>query len=119
MRKIIFYYNRKYPEYDINKIPVNYEQFTINKYDKWLNGIYANYDICTMQTSKTEYFISLYSPYEDKDIYIHENTFNNELAFSYNKKLINEWRNEDISNTIHKLEERLKELKEKQNETTI
>ena len=111
MKKIMYYYNRKCPEYEIEKVPVNYEQYIVNKYDKVLDGIYANYDISSMQRCETEYFISLYSPYEDNEIYIHDTTLHNELAFSYNKELINEWRNEDINNTIHYLEKRLKRLR--------
>lgn len=110
-KKIIYYYNRKYPEYDIEKVPVNYEQFIVNKYDKFLDGIYVNYDISTMQKCDTEHFISLCSPYEDKEVYIHENTLRNELAFSYDKELLNNWRNDDIERTIYFLEKRLAKLK--------
>lgn len=111
MKKIIYYYNRKYPEYDIEKIPVNDEEYLVRKGWKALNGIIANYDICCGQLSETENFISLYCPYEDKEMYIHDTTLGNELAFSYNKELITQWRNEDIEYTIHKLKKRLKKLK--------
>ena len=112
----MYYYNRKFPEYDMEKVPVNYEQFLVTKYDKVLDGIYANYDLSFQRTSNTEYFISLYSPYEDKDIYIHENTLKNELAFSYNKELLSEWRKEDIERNIYCLERRLKHLKDSDKE---
>lgn len=112
MKKIIYYYNRKYPEYDIEKIPVNYEEYLLCKEHKTLNGVYANYDINCSCKCEQEYFISLYSPYEDKEIYSHDNTFGNELVFSYNKELIRQWRNEDIELLIHTLNKRLKYLKE-------
>jgi len=112
MKKIIYYYTRKYPEYELEKIPVNDEEYLVRKGWKSLNGIIANYDICCMKKCDEEHFISLYSPYEDKEIYIHDDTFGNELVFSYNKKLITQWRNEDIDFTIHKLEKRLNNLKE-------
>lgn len=112
MNKKIYYYNRKYPEFDIKEITVNDEELLVRKDWQGLNGIIANYDICCMKPSEEEYFISLYSPYEDKEIYIHDTTLKSELAFSYNKELLQQWRNEDIECTIHKLEKRLKELKE-------
>lgn len=116
MKKIIYYYNRKYPEYDIEKIPVNYEEYLVGKEYKILHGIYANYDINYNCIRNQEYFISLYSPYEDKEIYSHDNSFGNELVFSYNKELIKQWRNEDIELLIHTLEKRLKCLKGESNE---
>jgi hypothetical protein len=64
-----------------------------------------------MQKCDTEHFISLCSPYEDKEVYIHENTLRNELAFSYDKELLNNWRNDDIERTIYFLEKRLAKLK--------
>ncbi len=112
MKKVIYYYNRKYPEYDIEKIQVNDEEYLVRKDWKSLSGILANYDISCMLPSEDEHFISLYCPYEDKEMYIHDTTLGNELAFSYNKKLITQWRNEDIEYTIHKLEKRLNNLKE-------
>jgi uncharacterized lipoprotein YddW (UPF0748 family) len=112
MNKKIYYYNRKYPEFDIKEIIVNDEELLVRKDWQSLNGIISNYDICCMKPSEEEYFISLYSPYEDKEIYIHDTTIGNELAFSYNKKLLQQWRNEDIEYTIHKLTKRIKALKE-------
>lgn len=111
----MYYYNRKYPEYDLEKVPVNDEQYIINSENKYLDGIYANYDISCMQRCEEEYFISLYSPYEDKEIYVHDTSLGNELVFSYNKELIKGWRDGDIENTIHKLEKRLNKLKLSQN----
>lgn len=110
--KKIYYYNRKYPEFDITEIIVNDEELLVRKDWQGLNGIIANYDICCMKPSKEEYFISLYTPYEDEEIHIHDTTTGCELAFSYNKELLQQWRNEDIKSTIHKLEKRLKELKD-------
>lgn len=111
MKKTIYYYNRKYPEYAITEIPVNDEEFLVRSDWKSLSGVLANYDICCMRPCKEERFISLYSPYEDKDIYVHDTTLGNELIFSYNKELITQWREDDIEHTIHKLEKRLNNLK--------
>ena len=111
MKKVMYYYNRKYPEYELEKVPVSDEEYLIRKGWKILNGIIANYDICNMRKCEEEHFITLYSTY-DEEIYIHDNTFGNELVFSHNKERITQWRNEDIENTIHKLEERLNNLKE-------
>lgn len=116
MNKEIFYYNRKYPEYEITKINVNSEEHIVGKDYKYLNGIYVNYDISCLVPSENEYFISLYSPYEDDDIYIYETTFKSELAFSYNLELLNQWRNSDIEHSINQLEKRLKQLKGDSNE---
>lgn len=112
MNKIIYCYNRKYPEYDIEKIPVNYEEYLLCKGHKTLNGIYTNYDINCGCKCKQEYFVSLYSPYENEEIYSHDNTFGSELVFSYNKELIRQWRSEDIELLIYTLNKRLKCLKE-------
>ena len=111
MNKEIYFYNRKYPEHEIIKIIVNDEELIISKDYKRISGIYTNYDISCLMPSENEYYISLYNPYEDEEILIHENTFHNELVFCYNFDLINEWRNEDIKLEIHKLEKKLKELK--------
>ena len=112
MNKEMYFYNRKYPEHEIIKIIVNDEELIISKDYKRICGIYTNYDISCLMPSENEYYISLYNPYEDKEIFIHENTFHNELAFCYNFDLINEWRNGDIKFEIHKLEKRLKALKD-------
>jgi hypothetical protein len=107
MNKEMYFYNRKFPEYEITKIIVNSEELLVWKDYQEINGIYTNYDISCLIPSDTEHYISLYKPYEDDEIYVHENTFRNELIFSYNKELINEWRNEDIKLQIHKLEKRI------------
>lgn len=112
MNKEMYFYNRKYPEHEITKIIVNDAELIISKAYKRISGIYTNYDISCLMPSENEHYISLYNPYEDEEILIHENTFCNELAFSYNFDLINEWRNEDIKSEIHKLEKRLKALKD-------
>lgn len=112
MKKKIYFYNRKYPEYDIKQIKVNDEEYLVRKGWKSLNGVIVNYDICCMKEIEEEHFISLYSPYEDKDIYIHDTTLGSELVFSYNKKIIEQWRKEDIEFLKHKLEKRIKLLEE-------
>lgn len=116
MNKEMYFYNRKFPEREITKIIVNSEELLVWKDCKQLSGIYTNYYIACLMPSENEYYISLYSPYEDEEIYVHDNTFGHELIFSYNQELINEWRNEDIELEIHKLEKRLKELKGDSNE---
>ena len=116
MNKEMYFYNRKFPEYEITKIIVNSEDYLVSKDFKTLYAIHTNYDISCLIPSETEYYISLYQPYEDKEIYVHDNTFGNELIFSYNQELINEWRKEDIELQIHRLEERLKKLKGGYNE---
>lgn len=117
MNKEIYYYNRKYPEYKITKISVNSEEHTIGKDYDYLSGIYANYDISCLAPIANEHFISLYSPYEDDEIYIHETTFKSELAFSYNLELLNQWRNDDIEHNIIQLKIRLKQLKEEKGDS--
>ena len=112
MNKEMYFYNRKYPEHEIIKIIVNDEELIISKDYKRISGIYTNYDISCLMPSENEYYISLYNPYEDEEILIHENTFHNELVFCYNFDLINEWRIDDIKLEIHKLEKRLKALKD-------
>lgn len=112
MNKEMYFYNRKYPEHEITKIIVNSEELLVWKDYQIINAIYTNYDISCLMPSEIEHYISLYQPYEDEEIYIHENTFHNELVFCYNFNLINEWRNEDIKLEIHKLEKRLKQLKD-------
>ncbi|MEI3498930.1 MAG: hypothetical protein V8Q71_00140 [Bacilli bacterium] len=111
MNKEMYFYSRKYPEHKIEKIIVNSEELLVWKDYKRISGVYTNYDIGFYISSKDEHYISLCKPYEDDEIYSHNNTLGNELIFSYNQELINEWRNEDIKLEIHKLERRLKALK--------
>lgn len=111
MNKEMYFYNRKYPEYKIEKIIVNSEELLVWKDYQQISGVYTNYDINCYMPSENEYYISLYKPYEDDEIYSYDNAVGNELIFSYNQELINEWRNEDIKLEIHKLERRLKALK--------
>ena len=110
MSREMYFYNRKFPEYEITKIIVNSEELLVWKDYQEISGIYTNYDISCYKPSETEHYILLHKPYEDVEIYVHENTFGNDLIFSYNKELINEWRNEDIELQIHKLEKRLNML---------
>lgn len=114
--KEMYFYSRKYPEYQIEKIIVNSEDYLVSKDSKTLYAIHTNYDISMLTIRETDCYIPLYQPYEDEEIYVHENTFGNELIFSYNQELINEWRNKDIKTLTHKLEERLKVLKGGSNE---
>lgn len=116
MNKEMYFYNRKFPEYEITKIIVNSEELLVWKEYQQISAIHTNYDISCLIPSETEHYISLYQPYDDEEIYVHDNTFGNELIFSYNKELINEWRNEDIKTQINRLEERLKKLKGGSNE---
>ena len=109
--KKIYFYNRKYPEYEIKEIKVKDEQYYVNSRNKVLSGIYAKYDINCYCKSETEHLISLCQPYEDEGIYVHDiGEINRELVFSYNLDTLKEWREEDIDNTIHKLENRLRKL---------
>lgn len=112
MNKEMYFYNRKYPEHKIEKIIVNSEELLVWKDYQQISAIYTNYDIACYMPSEYEHYISLYKPYEDDEIYSHDNSLGNELIFSYNQELINEWRNEDIKLEIHRLEKRLKKLKE-------
>ena len=57
MSKEIYFYNRKYPEYEIIKIIVNDEELIISKDYKKISGIYTNYDISCLMPSENEYYI--------------------------------------------------------------
>lgn len=111
--KTIYCYNRKYPEGELKKIKVNSEQFIVGKNYKYLDGIFANYDInLNSSKSEIEFFYSLCNYYDEEKIYSYQNTLGNEIIFSYDLKLIKQWRNKDINKTIETLEKRLDELKE-------
>lgn len=110
--KTIYCYNRKYPEGELKKIKVNSEQFIVGKNYKCLDGIFTNYDInLNSSKSEIEFFYSLCNYYDEEKIYSYQNTLGNEIIFSYDLKLIKQWRNKDINKTIETLEKRLKELK--------
>lgn len=106
--KEIYFYVEQYPEFEIEKIIVNSEEFVVCKDYKYLNGIYINYDINTYQKTEDEKYVHLYTPYEG--IYAYDNIHGNQVLFSYNLDLIKEWRNEDIKRVSNRLEERLNKL---------
>lgn len=109
--KKIYSYIKQYPEVEIKKIIVNSEEFVVGKDYKYLNGIYINYDINNYTEIEDEMYVRLYAPYEDENIYVYDNSYGNQILFSYNLDLIKERRNEDIERISNKLEERLNELK--------
>ena len=114
--KKIYYYNRKYPEFGIKGIEVKDEEYQVNSKDKWLVGIYSDYDIEWCHTVEgAAYFISLYSPYNEEGIYVHDNTVGNELVFSYDLDKIIDWINGDIEIQEAKLRIRLERLEIKKN----
>lgn len=109
--KEIYSYIRQYPEIEIQKIMVNSEEFVVGEDYKYLNGIYINYDINNYTEIEDEMYVHLYAPYEDENIYVYDNSYGNQILFSYNLDLIKERRNEDIERISNKLEERLNKLK--------
>lgn len=110
--KKIYYYNQRYPEYGIKQVEVKDELYLIGKDIKALEYIVVDYNI--ELDRKAEYiWISVYSPYEDEEIYVHDNNegFNAHYIMSYNKEKLLEWWKDNFNNQKELLEERLEKFK--------
>ena len=111
----IYYYSKQHPEFEIESIIIDSEEYVVGDDYKYLNGILTYYDIT--KRSKDNYsnnlnFISLRPAYDENELYICDLGYSNlQLIFSYNLKLLKKKRKKDIDYNIVRLEERLKALK--------
>lgn len=108
--KKIYYYNRKYPEYEIKEMEVLDELYIKGKDTEYLYAITSMWSIDMDCEEDWDRIYHVYTPCDDGEILIHDSNLGNEIAMSFNKKIIEEWHEEDCQSLQHKLQERLKKL---------
>lgn len=106
----IYYYNSKFPEHGLNAMEVTDIQYTVRKNYKYMSGILSTYNINLECKEVYENIYNIYTPYEDKEIYVYDNHFGNQIIMSFNKELVQKWYYEDCKTTKTLLLRRLKKL---------
>jgi len=115
MRKVIYYYSSRYPEYPIEEVPVkDLGYHTTRGGTKWLTTIYTEYNINTGMLDKDcEYWHSIIIyPTDDPKIFYHETEFPTRYIFSPDKRILEARRQEDIKYQLKQLKGRLEKLED-------
>ncbi len=108
--KILYYYNRKMPD-KLNKVEVIDILYLTGKNIKSIQYVVTKYNIeYARKKTKEDYWFSVYTPYEDEEIFVHEGQFFTFEA-SFNKEKITKRFEEQRKYKIKDLEQYLKQLK--------
>lgn len=114
MRKVIYYYSEKFPEYPIEEIPIKDISYYITMSGtKWLSTIYTTYNIATGQLDEDlDYWhsIQLY-PTNDRRVFTYESGLAHYL-FSTDARLLESRRQQDIKYQLKRLKERVEKLED-------
>lgn len=107
MKKNIYYYNSKFPEYGINKFIVLDEYYEINgKGNKWLVWLETKYDVNTNRNAfKWEMRICM--DYDNDKIMYHNNVLGNQIVLSYDREALKELWLENLKRTEGYLKNRM------------
>lgn len=108
MKKIYYYGN---PIYGLNELEVKDELYLKGEsIEPVLEYIVSDYDI-EMRKFAENRWISVYAPYNDEEIYVHDTMFGKHIIMSYNKEKITEWYKEALEEKRKSLNKELEELK--------
>lgn len=114
MKKKIYYYNTRYPEYGIKSFNVIDEVFVVSKRYKYLYALTTYYRLDYEDYDSIEH--TLYITYqEDNGIMRYENPPRGLIYLSYDKKLLMERYKKDFYYEIDKLRSRLKKFRRVKN----
>lgn len=112
--KKVYYYSRLYPEYGIKSFYAKDLLYLKGKNIKILEYLVSEFDISTEQVSEEDdFWISVYSPYEDEDIFVHDkphSAYGSDYIMSFNKEKLKEWFEITCNSQKEKLENRLQKF---------
>lgn len=114
-KKKVYYFNRLYPEYGIKEIQIKDILYLVGKKIKIIEYLIADYDI-EMECKDNDRWISVYCPYEDEEILVHDNSrskYGNDIIMSFNKEKIEQWYKNCYDVQYKKIKDRLKRFEER------
>ena len=115
MKKKIYYYNPRYPEYGIKSFNVIDEVFVVSERYKYLYSLTTFYNLNYEEYDNIQN--TLYISYQDeKGIMRYENQPRGLIYLSYDKKLLMESYKKDFYYEIDKLRKRFKKFRRVKNE---